>query len=81
MMETVSKNKISLKEQIDIYNERVREVLHSYYHRNKDDSEPPIEICVIHDSMRLIDRLVEENADVNKKLQEAYAIIDRFVGD
>ena len=80
-METVSKNKISLKNQIDNYNERVREVLDSYYRRNKDGSEPPLEICVIHDSMRLIDRLINENEDVNKKLQEAYAMIDRFVGD
>ena len=80
-METANKYKNSLKEQIDNYNERAREALDSYYYRHKGDGEPSMEICVIHDSMKLIDVLIQENEDVIKKLHEAYAIIDRFVGD
>lgn len=80
-METANKSNVSLKEQIDNYNERARATLDSYYRRHSGDSEPSIEICVIHDSIRLIDRLIEENEDTIKKLYDAYAIIDRFVGD
>ena len=80
-METASKNKISLKEQIDNYNERVREVLDSYYRRNTDGSEDPLEICVIRESKHLVDRLIQENQNTIYKLNDAYAMIDRFVGD
>ena len=80
-MEAVSKYKISLKEQIDNYNERVREVLDGYYRRNTEGNEDPLEICVIRDANRLIDRLIKVNQDTIDQLNDAYAMIDRFVGD
>lgn len=55
--EIVKAKEISLKEQIEYYNERKKEVFDSYYRRNIEGSEDTLEICVLRESAVLISKL------------------------
>ena len=53
--ETTQKYKQTLDEQMKSYDERLKEVFDCYYRRNTEGNEDPLEICVLHDSKRLLD--------------------------
>lgn len=81
-METERKYKLTLKEQIDHYNERLEEVFEQYYRRNTSGSEDTLEICVLRDANKLITRLINENqkhmdmVNVFLGLRDVYVVID-----
>lgn len=55
--EIIKAREVSLKEQIEHYNERKKEVFDSYYRRNTEGNEDTLEICVLRESAVLISKL------------------------
>ena len=55
--EIVKAREVSLKEQIEHYNKRRKEVFDSYYRRNTKGNEETLEICVLRESAVLISKL------------------------
>ena len=53
----VKERKVSLKEQIEHYNKRQKEVFDKYYRRNTKGNEDTLEICVLRESAVLISKL------------------------
>ncbi len=91
--EFVKAREVSLKEQIEHYNERKKEVFDSYYRRNTGGNEDTLEICVLRESAVLIsklesiiNRLQAENdglkAKIDKlKLEMSYMSSPNTIGD
>jgi hypothetical protein len=55
--EIVKAKEVSLKEQIEHYNQRRKEVFDRYYRKNTEGNEDTLEICVLRESAVLISKL------------------------
>ena len=68
----VKAREVSLEEQIEHYNERLKETLDSYYRRKKDKgAEDTLEICVLQESAVLISKfesIINHLREENKRL-------------
>lgn len=68
--EIVKAKEISLKEQIEDYNKRRKEVFDNYYRRNTEGAEDPLEICVLRESAVIISKFESIITSLQTKNEE-----------